>query len=99
MTQHIVPRRVYYRVFATLLALTGLTVGVAFINLGPLNPIIALSIAVAKALLVILFFMHVRYSTHLIWIYVAAGIIWLGHLMLFSMIDYVTRTWLPVAGW
>jgi cytochrome c oxidase subunit IV len=99
MTHHIVRRPVYYRIFAALLALTGLTVGVAFINLGPLNPAIALGIATVKALLVILFFMHVRYSTHLIWVYVAAGIIWLGHLLLFTMIDYITRPWLPIASW
>jgi cytochrome c oxidase subunit IV len=96
MAQHIVPRRIYYRIFGVLLALTALTVGVAFLDLGPLNSIIALSIAATKALLVILFFMHVRYSPHLIWIAVAAGVVWLGHLILFTMSDYLTRSWLPI---
>jgi cytochrome c oxidase subunit IV len=49
--------------------------------------------------LVILFFMHVRYSTHLIWIYVAAGVIWLAHLLIFTLTDYATRGWLTVTGW
>jgi cytochrome c oxidase subunit IV len=99
MTPHIVPRQVYYRVFAALLVLTAITVGVAFVDLGPLNTIIALSIAVSKALLVILFFMHVRYSTPLIWIYVAAGVIWLAHLLIFTLTDYATRGWFTVTGW
>jgi cytochrome c oxidase subunit 4 len=99
MTTHIVSRQVYYRVFAALLALTAITVGVAFLDLGPLNTIIALGIAAGKALLVILFFMHVRYSTPLVWIYVAAGVIWLAYLLLFTLTDYTTRGWLTVTGW
>ena len=91
----IVPRHVYYRVFATLLTLTLLTVGVAFIDLGPLNIVLALAIAVCKALLVMLFFMHLRYSTHLTWIVAAAGVIWLGHMLLFTMADYLSRGWMP----
>jgi cytochrome c oxidase subunit 4 len=99
MTQHIVPRQVYYRVCATLLALTLLTVGVAYVDLGPLNTALALGIAICKALLVLLFFMHLRYSSHLTWIFAAAGVIWLGHLVLFTMIDYLTRSWLAIARW
>jgi cytochrome c oxidase subunit 4 len=92
-------RPVYYRVFATLIALTLLTVGVAFIDLGGLNIVVNLAIAVCKALLVMLFFMHLRYSTHLTWIIAAAGVIWLGHFILFTMSDYLTRGWLVVTGW
>jgi cytochrome c oxidase subunit 4 len=100
MAQHIVARRIYYGIFTALLVLTLLTVGVAFIDLGPLNPILAMTIAVAKALLVILFFMHVRYSSHLIWIYAAVGVIWLGHLIIFTMADYLSRGWTPISrGW
>jgi cytochrome c oxidase subunit 4 len=98
MTAPIVPRHVYYRVFATLIALTLLTVGVAFIDLGALNIVFNLAIAVCKTLLVMLFFMHLRYSTHLTWIVAAAGVIWLGHFILFTMSDYLTRGWLPVTG-
>jgi cytochrome c oxidase subunit 4 len=99
MIAPIVPRQVYYRVFATLIALTLLTVGVAFIDLGQLNIVLNLAIAVCKALLVMLFFMHLRYSTHLTWIVAAAGVIWLGHFILFTMSDYLTRGWMAVTGW
>jgi cytochrome c oxidase subunit IV len=99
MAQDIVPRHIYYKIFASLLALTLLTVGVAFIDLGPLNTIIALTIAVGKATLVLLFFMHVRYSSHVIWAAVAAGVFWLGILLVLTMSDYLSRGWLPVAGW
>lgn len=99
MSPHIVPRRVYYRIFATLLALTLVTVGVAFLDLGPLNTIIALTIATGKALLVILFFMHLRYSSVLTWIFAGAGVLWLIHLLLFTSLDYVSRPWFPVTGW
>jgi cytochrome c oxidase subunit IV len=99
MAHDIVPRRVYYTIFASLLALTLLTVGVAFIDLGPLNTIIALIIAVGKATLVLLFFMHVRYSSHVIWGAVAAGVFWVGMLLVLTMSDYLSRGWLPVTGW
>jgi cytochrome c oxidase subunit IV len=99
MAQDIVPRQVYYRIFATLLALTCLTVGMAFLDLGPLNSIIALTIAVGKATLVLLFFMHVRYSSHVIWVAVAAGAFWVGILFALTMSDYLSRGWLPVTGW
>ena len=99
MAHGIVPRQVYYKVFGTLLGLTLLTVGVAFVNLGPLNTIIALTIAVGKATLVLLFFMHVRYSSHLIWVFVGAGVFWVGMLLVLTISDYVTRGWLPVTGW
>jgi cytochrome c oxidase subunit 4 len=82
-----------------LLALTLLTVGVAYLDLGPLNVAVALGIAICKALLVMLFFMHLRYSSHLIWIVAASGVVWLGHLILFTMSDYVTRGWLSRPGW
>lgn len=99
MMPPIVPRQVYYRVFATLLALTLLTVGVAYLDLGPLNLVLALGIAICKALLVMLFFMHLRYSSHLTWVVAGAGVIWLAHLLIFTLSDYFTRGWLPVSGW
>ena len=99
MSQPLVPRQLYYRVFVALLGLTLLTVGVAFLNLGPLNTIIALTIAAAKALFVLLFFMHLRYSSGLIWIGWGAGIFWLMLLLTITLSDYLTRNWVPVAGW
>ena len=66
MSQPLVPRQRYYRVFVALLGLTLLTLGIAFLKLGPLNIIIALTIAAAKELFVLLFFMHLCYSSGLI---------------------------------
>ena len=99
MSQPLVPRQLYYRVFVALLGLTLLTVGVAFLNLGPLNAIIALTIAAPKALFVLLFIMHLRYSSGLIWIVWGAGIFWLMLLLTITLSDYLTRNWVPVAGW
>jgi cytochrome c oxidase subunit 4 len=94
MAQHSVSSRLYYRVFAALLGLTLLTVGMAFLDLGQLNTVIALTVAVGKALLVMLFFMHVRYSHRLTWVCVVAGLFWLALLLALTMSDYLTRSWL-----
>lgn len=83
----------YYAVFAALIVGTALTVGVAFIDLGPLNNVLMLGIAITKALLVILFFMHVRWSTRLTWVVVASGFFWLLILFGLTMQDYLTRGW------
>lgn len=99
MQPHPIPRQFYYGIFFTLLGLTGLTVGAAFLNLGPLNAIVALAIAGGKATLVMLYFMHVRYSNRLIRICVAAGIFWFLILLTFILADYLSRAWLPVTGW
>jgi cytochrome c oxidase subunit IV len=85
-------------VFAALLALTAITTAVAFLDLGPLNNIAALGIAVVKAMLVVLFFMHVRYGTRLTPLVVAAGVFWLAILIVLSLCDYFTRDWLGVPG-
>jgi cytochrome c oxidase subunit 4 len=81
----------YYRVFAALLVLTGLTVAVAFIHLGPLNLVMALAIATSKALLVALFFMHLRSSRQLVWLCTIAGVFWFLVLLSFTLSDYLTR--------
>lgn len=91
---HVVPLRVYMAVFVALMGGTALTVGVAFVDLGALNTVAAVGIAVAKATLVVLFFMHVRYETSLIWLFVSAGFLWLGILLLFTITDYLSRGWL-----
>jgi cytochrome c oxidase subunit 4 len=93
MTEHIVPTRIYYTIFAILMLCTGLTVWVAFLDLGALNTVAALAIAVFKATLVVLFFMHVKYSTRLTWAVVAGSIFWLGILLVLTMGDYLTRGW------
>jgi cytochrome c oxidase subunit 4 len=93
MSGHIVPVRVYVTIFAVLLLLTATTVIVSGIDLGRLNTVVALTIAVTKALLVLLYFMHVRYGTRLTWLVVSAGFVWLGILILFTMSDVLTRSW------
>jgi len=83
----------YYAVFAALMVGTALTVGVAFIDMGAFNNVLMLGIAMTKALLVILFFMHVRWSTRLTWLVVASGFFWLLILFGITMTDYLTRGW------
>ena len=100
MSQHVVPVRIYISVFVALIALTALTTGVAFINLGRLNTDAALTIAVAKMLLVILFFMHVRYSSGLTRIVIVAAFLWLAILLSLTLSDVLTRHWSPIpSGW
>ena len=94
MSAHVIPTRVYYTIFAILMVCTGLTVWIAFLDLGPLNTIAALAIAVFKATLVVLFFMHVRYSTRLTWAVVLGSVFWLGILLVLTLGDYLTRPWL-----
>jgi cytochrome c oxidase subunit 4 len=93
MSEHIVPLRVYYTVFGALLILTGLTSWVAFFDLGFFSPVVALTIAVLKASLVVLFFMHLRYSTRLTWVVAGASLFWVGILFALSLSDYLTRGW------
>ena len=106
MSGHIVPRRIYYGIFAALMVLTLLTVWVAFQDVDThlwglhiaLNPVIALAIATTKALLVVLYFMHVRYSSKLTKVTVLAGVFWLGILLVMTMGDYVSREWIKLPG-
>jgi cytochrome c oxidase subunit 4 len=91
--------RAYAIVFLTLIALTLLTTAVAFVDLGgELNSVVAVSIAVCKTLLVILYFMHVRYSDRLTWVFVGAGFFWLMILFTLTMSDALTRNWLIAPG-
>ena len=88
----VVPVKVYVLVFLALLALTAVTTAVAFFDLGGgINNAIALTIAVCKALLVILYFMHFRYSDKLTWVFAAAGFFWLLILIGGTMDDVLTR--------
>ena len=95
MSEHIVPVRVYITIFLALLVGTALTVVAAFFDFPwRLNTIVALTIATAKATLVVLYFMHVRYSTRLIWVIVASALFWMALLFAFTLSDYYTRPWL-----
>lgn len=95
MSEHIVSVKVYLAIFLALLAGTALTVVAAFYDFPwRLNTIVALTIASIKATLVVLYFMHVRYSPRLVWVIVASALFWMGILFAFTFSDYFTREWL-----
>lgn len=93
MSGHKIPSRIYYLIFATLLLLTMITVEVAFYDLGILSFPVALGIACFKSTLVILYFMHVRYSSGLTGLFVSAGFIFLAIMLVFTLLDLGTRDW------
>jgi cytochrome c oxidase subunit 4 len=94
MSAHIVPLKTYYAIFAALLGGTALTVWVSFLDLGPMNTVVAITIAVVKALLVALYFMHVKYSSRLTWVFAAAGFVWLALMIGLTIADFDTRGWI-----
>ena|SRR6476660_7231611 len=97
MSEHIVPVRVYLTIFAALLVGTALTVFAAFVDFPwQFNTIVALTIAVAKATLVVLYFMHVRYGSRLVWLIVGAALFWMAIMFSLTFSDYFTRNWLSV---
>jgi cytochrome c oxidase subunit 4 len=91
MSGHVAPKSLYYLIFGALMVGTLLTVLVARFDLGPFNNIVMLTVACAKALLVVLYFMHVRWSTRLTWVVAASGFVWLLILFALTMSDYLSR--------
>lgn len=99
MSEHIVPVRVYITIFFVLLVGTALTVAAAFVDFPwRLNTVVALTIATIKATFVVLYFMHVRYSSRLIWVILAAALFWMAILFAFTFSDYMTRNWISIQG-
>jgi len=97
MSEHIVPVKIYFAIFLALLVGTALTVVAAFVDFPwRFNTIVALTIASVKATLVVLYFMHVRYSPRLVWVIVASALFWMGILFAFTFSDYFTRSWLSI---
>jgi cytochrome c oxidase subunit 4 len=97
MSEHIVPVKVYLVIFLSLMAGTALTIWAGLQDFpGPLNVVIALTIAVIKATLVVLYFMHVRYSSRLIWVIFASALFWMGILFALTFSDYWTRHWFQI---
>jgi cytochrome c oxidase subunit IV len=93
-TEHSHPTpRLYVLIISILVVLTIATWRIAFVDLGIFNPVVALTIAVIKAVLVILFFMHVYYSSKLTKVTVGAGFFWLLILITLSLLDYLSRNW------
>jgi cytochrome c oxidase subunit 4 len=97
-SDHVVSIKLYIGIFLALMMLTALTVAVAFVDLGLLNTVLALGVAVTKATLVVLFFMHVKYSSRLTWLVVASGFVFLAIMLAFTMADIVSRGWLGTPG-
>lgn len=95
---HILPLRTYFIVFIALLLLLGATVGVNYVDLGPFSIAIALLIAGIKAVIIILYFMHVKFSPKLIWLAASAAFFWLGIMFVLTLTDYISRSWIPVPG-
>jgi cytochrome c oxidase subunit 4 len=91
MSGHVSPKSVYYTIFSALMILTAITVAAAYVNLGQFNATVALGIATFKATLVILFFMHVKYSSHLTKLTVVTSFFFLAILLLETFMDYATR--------
>ncbi|HVK38499.1 MAG TPA: cytochrome C oxidase subunit IV family protein [Candidatus Kapabacteria bacterium] len=99
MIGHVLPKKTYWTIFGLLMVLLALTVLVAEINLGrTANVVIALTIAVVKATLVVLYFMHVKFSSKLVWVFASIGFLWFLILVAITMSDYASRDWLPVFG-
>ena len=90
-SEHIVPPSTYLAIILILLCLTGTTVWAAFVNLGRFNIVVALVIATLKATLVVLFFMHAKYSPRRTKLIILAGIFWLAILLFMTLSDYITR--------
>ena len=100
MSEHIVSRTVYFVIFAALIVMTVITYFAARVDFGSeaINTIIALAIAVTKAMLVILYFMHVRYSSRLTWVVIASGFLWLFIMIGLTLCDYLSRTTAALPG-
>ena len=100
MAEHVASRKMYVMIFALLIGLTALTTGAAYIDLGPFNTVVALLIAGVKASLVALFFMHLKWSSHLTRLAAIAALFWLAILIALSLADYLTRNSPPPpSGW
>jgi len=94
MSEHVTSPKVYIAIFLALMVLTTITILVAFQNLGPFNDIVALGIAITKASLVVLYFMHVRHSSPFTKLVVVSGFVWLIFLIALTLADYLTRGWI-----
>lgn len=93
-TGHVVPTRVYLTVFASLMILLIITVAVAFVPLGYFNLPVAMLIAVIKGIIIVMYFMEVKYGSKLLWVFVSSSFLFLVIFMVLTMNDYATRIWM-----
>lgn len=99
MHEHVTPVKTYVTIWATLIVFTVTTALVSEIELGPWNIVVALGIAFTKATLVIMFFMHLKWSNPLTKLFFVAGLLWLIILFALILSDYLSRGWLPLGKW
>jgi len=103
-THHIIEPIVYIKVFSILVVLFLATLGVALFDLskhlhwGPANIVVALVIAMAKAAVIVLYFMHVKYASRLTQVFAVSAMLWLMLMFSFTFADYFTRSWIPQPG-
>ena len=98
MTSHTISVKTNLVVFVILMVLLAITIGVAYLHLGPYNTPMALAIAATKTVLILLYFMHVHFSNRLVAVFASAAFLWLGILMALTLSDYLTRGWLGIYG-
>jgi cytochrome c oxidase subunit 4 len=90
--------RAYFAVFAALMVFTGITVAAAYVNMGPMNNVVAIAIAMTKAAMVMAIFMHVRGSSNLIYFCIFGGLFFLSLMFYFPLIDLFSRGMLGIPG-
>jgi cytochrome c oxidase subunit 4 len=95
--EEIVQPKIYIRTCVALLVLLAVTWSVAYVDLGPFNLIVVLAVAMTKAILIALFFMHVKGSSRLLHLAAVAGVVWLLFLISLTLSDYFTRGWVPLS--
>ena len=93
--EKLVDPKIYFRTCAALLALLAITWAIAYVDLGPFNLIVALAVATTKAIVIALFFMHIKGSSRVLHLAAVAGVIWLLFLISLTLGDYLTRGWVP----
>jgi cytochrome c oxidase subunit 4 len=98
MSQHIIAVRTYVTIFIALLVLLLAAIGIAYLDLRWANFPLTMAIATCKSLLIILYFMHARFSSRLTWIIAGAGFFWLAIMMTLTLADYLSRGWLDIPG-
>ena len=96
--EHITPVRTYLVVFAVLVLLLLATIGISFLPLGQFGLVVAMGIAFSKAVLIAIYFMHLRSSNRLTWVFSGAALLWFGILMTLTLNDYLAREWLDIPG-
>lgn len=100
-SHHIIEPYVYYRVFAALMVLFVATVAVAFFDLSammnwpPANIIVAMAIAIAKVAAIVIYFMHLKFSSRITRVFAVAALFWLALLFSITFADYMARGWIP----